>query len=160
MTTPPAHTEHDIRRFFGRFAAHNTEKHGAPDRLMAYRMDLLHRYGQFKPTDVVLDVACGDGKHLFALDGHIREGIGVDFSEGMIATACRQIGNGYQSSFSYRTDNARKLETIPDASVDVVMCTGALEHILDKQAVLDAAARVLRPGGRFGCLTLNDGFLW
>lgn len=57
-------------------------------------------------------------------------------------------------------DAAERLATVADASVDVAICVGALEHFVDQGSALASAFRVLRPGGRLDCLTLNGGSLW
>ncbi len=61
---------------------------------------------------------------------------------------------------TFQVDNAEDLLTIPDQSVDVVICIGALEHMLKKSAVLTNVYRVLKPNGRFLCLTPNGSYLW
>jgi 2-polyprenyl-6-hydroxyphenyl methylase/3-demethylubiquinone-9 3-methyltransferase len=40
-----------------------------------------------RPTDVVLDVGCGNGDHLLALGPELDRGIGIDISPGMIELA-------------------------------------------------------------------------
>ena len=52
------------------------------------------------------------------------------------------------------------LDSVADASVDVVFCIGAIEHMLDQTQVFQSAYRVLRTGGRFVCVTLNGGSIW
>lgn len=58
------------------------------------------------------------------------------------------------------TEAAERLASIDDESVDAVLCVGAFEHMPAKAAVLAQVQRVLRPGGRFACLTLNGDALW
>lgn len=158
--TKHVQSREDIRQFFNRFAAHNVEHHGAAGRLLAYRLQIFDQFSKFSPLDTVLDVGCGNGKHLFALDGRIGQAIGIDFSTNMIARACSAVSPRLASAYSFRVDNAEQLSTIPDQSVDVVICSGALEHMLDKESVIHAIYRVLKRGGRFVCLTLNNEFVW
>ena len=160
LTTAPAQSQADVRHFFDSFAAFNTEQHGTADRLLDYRIKVLHQFAAFRTNDVVLDIGCGDGKHLFALDGKIARGIGIDLSPNMVAFAAERSHYTTTSQYAFYVDNAESLEKIPPTSVDVVICTGALEHMLNKKAVLHAIRRVLKPGGRFVCLTLNDQFFW
>ena len=84
----------------------------------------------------------------------------IDFSPNMVAVASKKARNNHSTPFCFKTDDAQYLTSVPDNSVDVVICTGALEHMIDKGAVMQSMYRVLRPGGRFVCLTLNDQFLW
>ena len=160
LQTTPTHSLEDVRQFFDRFSEENFERHGRAGRLLKYRTRLLLRYASPQPDDTLLDLGCGNGNHLFALDGRFKEGIGVDLSAGMIASAQRAMPATLCSHYRFSTDDAHTLSSQPDASVDVVICVGALEHMPDKLAVLQSARRVLRNGGRFVCLTLNDEFLW
>ncbi len=41
----------------------------------------------------------------------------------------------------------RDLAKIPDASYDIILCTGLLEHIPDPQRIIDDFRRILKPGG-------------
>ncbi len=60
----------------------------------------------------------------------------------------------------FEIDNAEKLNGIADQSVDLAICIGAFEHMLDKRAMLASIHRVLKFGGRFFCLTLNADYVW
>jgi 2-polyprenyl-6-hydroxyphenyl methylase/3-demethylubiquinone-9 3-methyltransferase len=60
----------------------------------------------------------------------------------------------------FEVDNAEELSKVADQSIDLVLCIGAFEHMLDKRAVLASIHRVLKFGGRFCCLTLNADFVW
>ena len=60
----------------------------------------------------------------------------------------------------FTVDMAERLDSVADASVDVVFSVGALEHMLDKGRVVANVFRVLKPGGRFICLTPNGQYLW
>jgi len=52
----------------------------------------------------------------------------------------------------YRPDTPRRMDvtrlTLPDRTVDLVICSHVLEHVEDDRAALAEFARVLRPGGR------------
>jgi ubiquinone/menaquinone biosynthesis C-methylase UbiE len=57
-------------------------------------------------------------------------------------------------------DLAEQLGSVADASIDVAFSVGALEHMLDKGHVIANVFRVLRPGGRFICLTPTGHYPW
>jgi 2-polyprenyl-6-hydroxyphenyl methylase/3-demethylubiquinone-9 3-methyltransferase len=161
VATTAARDIADIQTFFDRCAIEYAEQHGDPDRLLAYRLDLVRTHAELRPTDVVLDVGCGNGHHLLALAPHIRRGIGVDLSPGMIGVArARVCGSPWQRRLSFAVDNGEELAQVAPASVDAAICIGALEHMLDKAAVLASVYRVLRPGGRFFCLTPDGQHPW
>jgi 2-polyprenyl-6-hydroxyphenyl methylase/3-demethylubiquinone-9 3-methyltransferase len=152
-----ADSKHDVRAFFNDFATRNYERHGPADEELRRRVEILDRTVGFEASDVVLDLGCGDGKHLRAVADRIDRGIGVDFAPNMIDTARRRTQH---ASLSYRVDDAETLATFADGSVDVVICTGVLEHVLHPARLFAAVRRVLRPGGRFAALTLNGRYWW
>lgn len=156
-TPTPAEDKDDLRDFFDALAADPSERHGPADALLQHRLRILDRHAQFSPSDVVLDVGCGDGAHLEALADDIDQGIGVDLSHEMIATARQHAGH---PDLCFRVDDAETLSTVPAGSVNKVICVGVLEHVLRPGRVLTQVARVLKPGGRFLALTLNGTYWW
>jgi 2-polyprenyl-6-hydroxyphenyl methylase/3-demethylubiquinone-9 3-methyltransferase len=113
------------------------------------------------PSDVVLDLGCGNGHHLLALAPEVAGGIGIDISPAMIELArARRRNSPWRAKLMFEIDNAEKLNGIADQSVDLAICIGAFEHMLDKRAMLASIHRVLKFGGRFFCLTLNADYVW
>jgi ubiquinone/menaquinone biosynthesis C-methylase UbiE len=160
-TTPSCNTT-DIRSFFDRCASTGSpEQHGHPQRLLEYRLALVRSLARIRPSDVVLDVGCGNGHHLLALAPEVARGIGIDLSPGMIALARARLCNSpWKANLTFEMGNAEDLNGIGDQSVDLAICIGALEHMLDKGGVLASIYRVLKIGGRFLCLTLNADYVW
>ena len=160
-TTPSCNTT-DIRSFFDRCAATGSpEQHGHPQRLLEYRLALVRNLARIRPSDVVLDLGCGNGHHLLALAPEIARGIGIDVSPGMIELARTRLWNSaWTANLTFEVANAEKLNGIADQSVDLAICVGAFEHMLDKRAVLASIYRVLKIGGRFFCLTPNADYVW
>ncbi len=66
----------------------------------------------------------------------------------------------FRERLTFIVDRGEQLSTIEDASVDRVMCIGALEHMPGKEEVLASGYRVLRPGGRIVLLTPNGDHFW
>jgi 2-polyprenyl-6-hydroxyphenyl methylase/3-demethylubiquinone-9 3-methyltransferase len=152
----------DVKLFFDRCASQGSpEQHGDAERLLWYRLALVRRMAQPKATDVVLDLGCGTGHHLLSLGAEIARGIGIDISPGMIELAGARVrGSVWKDKLTFKVDDAERLDTIPDQSIDLAICIGAFEHMLDKQAVLASIYRVLKCGGRFFCLTPDADYLW
>ena len=151
----------DVRAFFDACAEHYAETHGDPAGLLRYRLSLIRTRARFRPTDVVLEIGCGNGLHLLALADSFGRGIGVDLSPAMLRVARRHVaGSPWHTKLRFTVDMAERLHSVADASVDVVFSVGALEHMLDKVRALANAFRVLKPGGRFVCLTPNGRYLW
>jgi ubiquinone/menaquinone biosynthesis C-methylase UbiE len=160
--TTPAFNTNDIRSFFDLCASTGSpEQHGHPERLLGYRLALVRNLARPRPTDVVLDLGCGTGHHLLALGPEVARGIGIDVSPGMIELArARLRSSPRRANLTFEVDNAEELRDIADQSVDLAICIGAFEHMLDKRAVLASIHRVLKFGGRFFCLTPDANYVW
>ncbi len=120
--------------------------HRVRSRLEARR---LLRAGRGLPSDAsVLDVGCGDGFHLDLLRRHGPPGWrlrGVDTDERAVAAA-RRKGLSVELSTIEGAD-------IEPGSVDMALCIQTIEHVADPVVLLQAIARVLRPGGRLYLIT-------
>ena len=66
----------------------------------------------------------------------------------------------WRTKLTFEVDDAEQLQGIANQSIDLAICIGALEHMLDKRAVLASIYRVLKIGGRFFCLTPNADYVW
>jgi 2-polyprenyl-3-methyl-5-hydroxy-6-metoxy-1,4-benzoquinol methylase len=107
-------------------------------------------------SGVLLDVGSGDGFfcHLFALQG--IEVIGVDPEPLGVKQAQLQTGEQRYPAGGkppqFRVGQGTALP-VPDASVAAVSLMDVIEHLPNPVAVLREIARVLRPGGKFMCIT-------
>jgi len=97
------------------------------------------------PEIRILDVACGIGLpvHQLRLCGYKGRALGTDISHGMIE--CTKIRGAHDDHLVANTNEG--LPSVSSASIDLVLCTGALE-LLDQAAVLATFARILKGGGR------------
>jgi ubiquinone/menaquinone biosynthesis C-methylase UbiE len=111
-------------------------------------------------TPVVLDLGCGSGASTQAvLDAWTAGGgptaglevTGVDASGGMVAQARAKVWPAGVDLVV--ADAVAHLRGLPDASVDGVLGAYLLRNVPDRQALVDEAARVLRPGR---ALVLHD----
>ncbi len=94
---------------------------------------------------VVGDLGCGTGAVLASLAPHVRQVIGVDASDEMLAAARVRLA-------AVPNVDLRRgaLEALPidDASLDAVILMLVLHHLPSPAPVLAEAHRALRPGGR------------
>jgi ubiquinone/menaquinone biosynthesis C-methylase UbiE len=150
-----------VRAFFDACAEQYGETHGDPTSLLRYRLALIRDCAHFQPSDVVLEIGCGNGLHLLALADSFARGIGIDLSPAMLRVARRQVARSPSGpKLQFTVDLAEQLGSVADASIDVAFSVGVLEHTLNKGRVLASVFRVLKPGGRFICLTPNGHCLW
>jgi demethylmenaquinone methyltransferase / 2-methoxy-6-polyprenyl-1,4-benzoquinol methylase len=96
--------------------------------------------------DLVVDMACGTGDLAALAAAGGARAVGVDFAPGMLA---RARGRG---AALVRGD-AAALPLRP-ACAHAVTCGFALRNVVEIEAVLAEAARVLRPGGRLVLLEI------
>jgi ubiquinone/menaquinone biosynthesis C-methylase UbiE len=162
VAATPSYSTTDIRSFFDRCASTGSpEQHGHAQRLLEYRLALVRSLAWPRPTDVVLDLGCGNTHHLLALGPEVARGIGIDISPGMIELARARVRSlPWRANLTFEVDDAEELKGSADQSIDLAICVGAFEHMLDKRAVLASIYRVLKFGGRFFCLTLHADYVW
>ena len=161
LRTTIVRNHEDVRRFFDARATGYAESHGDPARLLQQRLALIRRHARLRPTDAVLEIGCGHGVHLLGLADAFGHGLGTDLSPAMVAVARqRSAGSLWRAKLQFTVDRGEHLHSVADASMDVVFCVGAFEHVLGKARMLAMVFRVLKPGGRFVCLTPNGRYLW
>ncbi len=98
----------------------------------------------------VLDVGCGNGRHVSALLDQNARAIGLDFSRSLLLLARQRDLRGLSGPVPWIEGEA---EAIPlrDGSVDAVLCVAVLHHlptVPNRIAALTEIRRVLAPGGR------------
>lgn len=101
----------------------------------------------------VLDCACGTGYGSRILrEAGALDVIGVDIDPAAVEYARAHFsGEGIR----YLVGDAARLERIEDRSIDLYVCLETIEHVADGEALVLAAARVLKPNGIFLCSTPN-----
>ena len=161
LRTLDVRSQADVVAHFDRAASGYREGHGHAADLLAYRLAVIRDVLRGAARGVLLELGCGPGMHLLALAEEFDVAIGTDLSPEMIRVATERAAvSPWRERVSMRVDPAETLSTVDDESVDAAFCVGALEHMLDRPAVLGQVRRVLRPGGRLACLTPNGGHWW
>ena len=102
-----------------------------------------------RPGDAVLDACCGTGDLAIAAERAGGRVTGLDFSEQMLVRA-----RGKSDSVEWVLGDVTALP-FADASFDAVTVGFGIRNVPDLEAGLAELARVLRPGGRLGCLEIT-----
>jgi demethylmenaquinone methyltransferase/2-methoxy-6-polyprenyl-1,4-benzoquinol methylase len=126
------------------------------------------KVAEVRPSDVVVDVACGTGDFSLAFaDAGAARVVGIDFTFNMLAVAgkkgqgprARGRADGDLRAFplpsgpqpldlpSYHAGDAMRLP-LADASADVVSIAFGIRNVADPAKAIREFFRVLRPGGR------------
>jgi demethylmenaquinone methyltransferase/2-methoxy-6-polyprenyl-1,4-benzoquinol methylase len=101
------------------------------------------------PGDDVLDACCGTGDLALAAEQAGGRVTGLDFSERMLERARRK-----SASVRWVRGDVLALP-FEDGSFDAVTVGFGIRNVADLEAGLRELARVLRPGGRLGCLEIT-----
>jgi DNA gyrase subunit B len=92
-----------------------------------------------KPTDSVLDVACGTGQVSAIFKGKVAKVTGADITEAMFEQARPHVD-------ALVTAPGEALP-FPDGTFDIVTCRQGIQFMDDQKAVREMV-RVLKPGGK------------
>jgi ubiquinone/menaquinone biosynthesis C-methylase UbiE len=103
---------------------------------------------RLKPGSTLLDLACGRGAYgLMVAKQSGTALIGVDFSAQALAEAAEQAAQMGVSNATFLTGELTAT-SLPDASVDAVLCTDAIQFPDEPAMAYQEMYRVLKPGGR------------
>ena len=103
----------------------------------------------------VLDVGCGGG---ILADAMARKGadvLGIDLAEKSLKVAQLHALEAGTSHITYRLVAAEALAAEMPDQFDVVTCMEMLEHVPDPASVVQACARLAKPGGWVFFSTIN-----
>ena len=150
-----------VRQMFDRIAGH----YDSMNRLMTGGMDLAWRWqviehlADYAPRQVA-DLACGTGDMILMLSRYlpsVREIVGVDLSEGMLAVAAERIRRATYAVpvVTLSAENCQEL-SLATQSVDAVTCTLGIRNFSDPLQGLREMLRILRPGGPLAILELSE----
>ncbi len=117
------------------------------------RVDFIDRIGSLAGKKA-LDVGCGGGILSEAMAQRGAEVTGIDMGEAPLKVAkLHGLESGVQINYRQITVEALA-EEMPE-SFDLVTCMEMMEHVPDPASVVNACARLLKPGGRLFLSTLN-----
>ena len=105
----------------------------------------------------VADVGCGGGILSEAMARAGAEVVGIDLAAAALASA-RDHAEGEKLRIQYREVDVAAFAVDFEGAFDVVACMEMLEHVPEPRRIVEACARLLKPGGDFFVSTLNRTF--
>ena len=99
---------------------------------------ITEKIEEFKGS--LLDIGCGEGLYLNVYPNTPK--FGMDISTDLLKKACKKNPNGY-----FITGDAEKLTFLRPESVDNILCTEVIEHLIAPEKLADEITRILKPGG-------------
>ena len=116
---------------------------------LAYIDSLAHIKGKR-----VLDVGCGGGILSESMYFKGADVMGIDLGEKVLNVAkLHQLESG--AGVAYQLISVEQLAAEQPASFDVVTCMEMLEHVPDPAAIINACAKLVKPGGSVFFSTIN-----
>ncbi|MBX9605866.1 MAG: bifunctional 2-polyprenyl-6-hydroxyphenol methylase/3-demethylubiquinol 3-O-methyltransferase UbiG [Gammaproteobacteria bacterium] len=119
------------------------------------RLDYVQRQCRLDGA-LLADVGCGGGIFSESLARAGARVTAIDAAAELIEVA-RRHAQGAATPVHYETLTAEALAARQPAHFDVVTCMELVEHVPSPASLIDACARLLRPGGVLVMSTLNRG---
>jgi demethylmenaquinone methyltransferase/2-methoxy-6-polyprenyl-1,4-benzoquinol methylase len=148
-----------VRAMFGRVA----HRYDLANHLLSANIDRVWRSRTVKrvsdilarPDSRVLDLACGTGDLLIALEREAgRQMIGSDFCHPMLTGASAKLAKSSMKSVLLEAD-ALQLP-LSDESLDLITIAFGYRNFANYQAALTALRRLLKPGGALAILEFTQ----
>lgn len=119
------------------------------------RLGWINRHVRLTERMNVLDVGCGGGILAESMAHAGAQVLGIDLSVKSLKVARLHALEAGASSVAYREIPVEALAVESSACFDVVTCMEMLEHVPDPCSVVEACAKLTKPGGWIFFSTLN-----
>lgn len=122
--------------------------------MLSNRLASFYKRLAVRPTDRVLEIACGRGEICALLSPRVRSVVGIDYAPSAVEICREAYPPSEYKNLSFAVADAKKLP-FPDNSFDLVYCSEFLEHVHDWELreTFKEIVRVLAPDGRLICQT-------
>jgi SAM-dependent methyltransferase len=153
--------EREMRATWDALAGGDTATYvGDPARGRAELDALFGRLGASPRGGLAVEVGCGPGRMTGALAERFDRVLALDVSPAMLARARQAVA---APNVEFRAVSGERLDGVPDACADVLVCYLVLQHLPSERhvlAYLGELGRVLAPAGEaFVQLPVYDGGL-
>ena len=111
-------------------------------------------------TKRILDIGCGTGRHSIELTKRGYNVTGIDYSESQLKRA-REKASEAKTVVEFLLGDARELKFSHEFDAAIMLCEGGFPLMETDEmnfAILEGAARALKPAGTFILTTLNALF--
>lgn len=132
-----------------------------------WRNDQYFNYLDLMPVNqadnlTVLDYGCGPGHDLvgFATYSKVKHLIGADVSSSSLSESRHRLNLHDQPTQFIQLDPESPTISIPDASVDLIHCSGVIHHIPDPLPTIREFKRILAPKGTLQIMVYNRLSIW
>lgn len=110
--------------------------------------DWQHWYLPYIARDaVVLDIGCANGMHTLTCAAHCDTIYGFDYNPKQLAIARAKAAEAGLSNVQFAEGNVETHWKFADGAFDTVLFLDVLEHLHERDRVMDEVYRVLKPGG-------------
>jgi 2-polyprenyl-6-hydroxyphenyl methylase / 3-demethylubiquinone-9 3-methyltransferase len=117
------------------------------------RLEWIARHAPLEGR-AVLDVGCGGGILAEAMAERGARVTGIDLSDKALRVAALHLHES-KLSVDYQSISAENLADARAGEFDVVTCMELLEHVPEPASMVEACARLVRPGGQVFFSTIN-----
>lgn len=117
--------------------------------------ELVELVKDIKDGDGVLDVGCGNGRLLEALQDKKINYLGVDSSEKLI-----ELAKAKYPDAKFASGDILELSLIPEINFDYVFCIAVLQHIPSRKLQIDAVRQLRNKVSDNGRVIISVWNLW
>jgi len=102
----------------------------------------------------LLDIGCGAGLLAESMAYRGAKVTGIDLNQQVLQVAAEHAQSN-NLAIDYQLSSAESFADTNHSNQDVIVCMEMLEHVPDPKAIIQACARILKPGGYLFLSTIN-----